>query len=370
MEQTEPTTNTQHQPQQPGGCSKWLSILLMVLIGGAFGGLRSYLKLQNKQHPSTNEYTRTEKYNTIVEDGVTYRVYSIKRVAYVSKKEDLSSYTGVIRVKESVTYKRRSYPVVGIDEEAFAFDEELEEVILPPGIKEIRNNAFEGCSMLQRINFPAQLQEIGFQAFRFCKQLKEVQIPAYCSIRSDAFSYCTALERFVFLEETAEQEVSSSLFSGRIEGGAFSYCYALNQVEIRHRRAYFSGADLLMFIDSYTPVFHGCGRLSDIQISDSCSLIHSVNGLVLSGDSTTLLLCPPAFAGKKGQLTLPDCVTRIDNYAFAGCNRLTQIHIPKTVEYIGQYAFKGCTKAVIVIDNPETQCYDNSFEGCKGVNVK
>ncbi len=60
MEQTEPTTNTQQQPQQPGGCSKW---------------------------------------NTIVEDGVTYRVYSVKRVAYVSDKEDRTSYTGVIRVK-------------------------------------------------------------------------------------------------------------------------------------------------------------------------------------------------------------------------------------------------------------------------------
>ena len=46
------------------------------------------------------------------------------------------------------------------------------------------------------------------------------------------------------------------------------------------------------------------------------------------------------------QVTIPNSVTSIGNYAFSECSSLTSITIPNSVTSIGNYAFYGCTALV------------------------
>ena len=67
----------------------------------------------------------------------------------------------------------------------------------------------------------------------------------------------------------------------------------------------------------------------------------SREGVLFNRDQTTLIRCP---AGKSGAYTIPDGVTRIENYAFGQCQRLTRVTIPDSVAYLGQNAFSGCDR--------------------------
>ena len=56
----------------------------------------------------------------------------------------------------------------------------------------------------------------------------------------------------------------------------------------------------------------------------------------------TELICYPA-QKTDTSYTIPDGVTKIDDYAFEYCSYLTSITIPESVTEIGFYAFNGCT---------------------------
>jgi len=58
-----------------------------------------------------------------------------------------------------------------------------------------------------------------------------------------------------------------------------------------------------------------------------------IDGLV-PGQNTTILRIPDTYKGKP--------VTEINDFAFQGCNSLTDVTIPSSVTSIGQYAFTGC----------------------------
>lgn len=45
---------------------------------------------------------------------------------------------------------------------------------------------------------------------------------------------------------------------------------------------------------------------------------------------------------ERGDITIPDSVTSIDDWAFWGCKELTSITIPDSVTSIGAGAFQGC----------------------------
>ena len=58
----------------------------------------------------------------------------------------------------------------------------------------------------------------------------------------------------------------------------------------------------------------------------------------------------------KGRLIIPDCVTRIGDYAFDDCDSLTSVAIPDSVTSIGEAAFRGCDsleKLTVASGNPK-----------------
>ena len=82
-------------------------------------------------------------------------------------------------------------------------------------------------------------------------------------------------------------------------------------------------------------------------------------GITFSKDNKTLDSC----SNKEiSSVTIPSCVTKIDNWAFSGCVNLTSVTIPDSVTSIGEWAFYGCVNLTsVTIPDSVTSIGDRAF---------
>ena len=96
-------------------------------------------------------------------------------------------------------------------------------------------------------------------------------------------------------------------------------------------------SELIVALDvsSTAAVEEGSG-LKSISVADGNATYSSANGLLLSKDDKTLI------QGVNGDVTIPDSVTSIGEWAFSSYVGLTSVTIPDSVTDIGPSAFYGC----------------------------
>jgi hypothetical protein len=76
------------------------------------------------------------------------------------------------------------------------------------------------------------------------------------------------------------------------------------------------------------------------------------------------------FAGCSGltSVTLPDSVTSIEDWAFSNCDGLTSVILPDSVTSIGNYAFAGCSSLTsVIIGNSVTSIGYSAFASCSNL---
>ncbi|MCL2809187.1 MAG: leucine-rich repeat domain-containing protein [Treponema sp.] len=102
------------------------------------------------------------------------------------------------------------------------------------------------------------------------------------------------------------------------------------------------------FIGDYA--FSGCTSLTNVTIGNS---VTSIGSGAFSG-CTSLV-----------SVTIPNSVTSIGNSAFSGCTSLTNVTIGNSVTSIGSSAFLGCTSLTnITIPNSVTSIDASAFHSC------
>ena len=164
-----------------------------------------------------------------------------------------------------------------------------------------------------------------------------------------------------------------------IGNSAFEDCTGLTSIEIPNSitsigdRAFYncSGLTSIEIPNSVTSIgymaFWDCTGLKVVHISDIaawCSIgfskayanpLYYAKNLYLNGELVT-------------EITIPNSVTSIGNYAFYECTWLTSITIPNSVTSIGRSAFCGCSMlTTITIPNSVTSIGDYAFDNCTGL---
>lgn len=163
----------------------------------------------------------------------------------------------------------------------------------------INAGAFLDCNKLRSVKITKNISKIKDQAFRNCSNLRKVKIAGNVkTIEYHAFAYCESLTD-VMINKSIE----------KIAQSAFEDSKNLENVYIKDLEAWCN----IEFTPSYT-------------YSNSLT-----NGkkLYLNKELVT-------------DLTIPDGVTEIKDYAFAGLLHLTTVTLPDSVTSIGTEAFSYC----------------------------
>ena len=158
---------------------------------------------------------------------------------------------------------------------------------------------------LLSITLPNTASGIGNSAFSHCSHLTYINLPkSITTIGANAFAECEDLHALTIPKNIAN-----------IGNQAFTKCKNLLQLTVDEDNTHFAYKDGVLFNKNYTTI------VAYISIPT-------------------------------GNYSVPDGISKIEEYAFADCDQLTGITLPKSVNYIGSHAFQNCAKlAEIILHN-------------------
>lgn len=229
------------------------------------------------------------------------------------------------------TYKSLPVLTIGLDrknEDRFAENENIKELIIPDGVTKIEDYAFESCINLTTVTIPTSVTDMGRYSFSCCDKLSVITLPA---------------EQ---VGNIPKENLTTVVINGgtTIPGyyGAFYNCKNLVSVMI---------SDSVTSIDA--SAFNGCENLTTIRLPSGITEI-SASAFNKCKNLTTI--------------TIPDSVTSIGESAFYGCINLNNLTIPDNIKEIGKYAFYDCKKLTsITIPNEVSEIGYSAFGGCDNI---
>ena len=250
-----------------------------------------------------------------------------------------------------------------LNQEAFCFNENLEEIDLP-NVKTIEKWAFYGCTSLRSIDLP-NVQTLGEEVFRTSTDLTTITLhEGLTTLSAKTFISCgittleipktvTTIPERCFQDCKNLQQVYFHDGITSIGNNAFLYDRALKS---------FVAPKSLTVIDN--DVFHACYNLNYVVLHDNITEIkanafyycQSLRNIV-NEDRTSDINQDPfpknlqtigngAFYGSGLEFVgLKDTqVETIGSEVFYNCEELESLELPETLTTIGDYAFYGCPK--------------------------
>lgn len=231
---------------------------------------------------------------------------------------------------------------------AFSERSDIKSVKISSAVTEIKQRAFYCCTEIAALTFENGVEFIGDEAFYYCTDIEELIIPdSVTEMGYAAFGNCLSLETV---------KISNGITM--LLSGEFSFCESLKEIEFpsdleRIGRTCFRGCEALMElvipesvkqIDDYA--FESCSNLKKITVL--ATDINLDKNAFYDCDSITTVICPasalPAFNSPALLTVEVTSGTEIPNNALHYCNTLLSVSLPETVTTIGQYAFAGCEK--------------------------
>lgn len=237
------------------------------------------------------------------------------------------------KIQQQITYlytldMSEATGITEIPSNAFYKSWKLSQIILPKTITSIGMFAFYECKMLGGpIVIPENCTSIGTSAFRYCSNLREVHILSKLkTLGGHTFAGCTFLTTVT---------IDNGIIT-KIPDNMFDQCSHLSNLTI---------PDTVVEIGFES--FHGCSLLTDFSIFKNISCIgrRSFFGCGFS------------------EINIPDTITELPEYSFAGNYLLTKITIPSTIKSIGERVFQGNSQLKeIILPSSITTIEEGAFQ--------
>ena len=287
---------------------------------------------------SDNSYTIPEGTRTI--GAFAFSGCMLKEVVFPNTIEAIDGYA--FAYCDNLASLALPDGVSKIDSNAFRSCFKLSSVVLPQSLTQIEDGVFGSCRKLETVVFPQKLVSIGDGAFHYCRAMTELSLPdSLETIGANAFSYCESLTE-LHLPDTLSE----------IGRQAFCYCDGLEQITIPSNVHYIGGG-----------AFSSYEKLTDIYLAEGNQSYAIIDHALYSPDGKTLYCYP---SGREEQsFVMLEHTTEIADYAFYGCDSLTDIRLSDCVSKIGEGAFFGCNIRHIDLPDTLTGIGDEAFAYCR-----
>jgi len=225
----------------------------------------------------------------------------------------------------------------------YEYRSDIINIIIGNDVRKIGNYAFYGYNGLKQVTIGNSVTSIGSWAFGDSGIIIIAIGNSVTTIKDNAFSYCSSLTTVT---------IGNSLTT--IGSNIFLYCNSLTSINVDNGNTAYSSEDGVLFNKAKTTLLeYPTGKVGDYTIPNSVTTIGSY-----------------AFAGCRGltTVTIGNSVTTIRNDAFRECANLKSVTIPNSVTSIGHGAFIGCVDLTsITIPNSVTSIGFSAFLDCKGL---
>jgi len=234
----------------------------------------------------------------------------------------------------------------------------IEEIVLPPSVKSLGQNAFMNCTSLKSINLPVTQKTLPVSFFEGCSALESIELPAtLTTISQDAFYGCKSLAEINLHEgittignrafyncKLTSVTIPSSVTS--MGNGAFN-SNPLTSIVWKPVKCTTIGTD------SDAPFYSSASTITSFTFGDQ---VEEVSVYLCQGMS------------KIEEIVLPPSVKSLGKYAFASCTSLKSINLPVTQKTLPVSFFEGCS-ALKTIELPSTltTISQNAFYGCSSL---
>ena len=329
---------------------------------------------------------------TTIGDGAFYNAAGLERVHIpklvssigVQVFQKASSIARITVDPENVTYDSREDCNAIIHTATNTLVVGCKNSFIPNNIKRIGDYAFVFCADLTEITIPESVETIGISAFNFCENLTSVSIPSsVTSLGAYAFNSCTSLSGVTIYCQTPP-EIGRSCFQN---GPSYPIYVPTGLVETyKTAEGWSDYAKRILPMDpqarlnweiSYTstdgekvsPSFARYNIPADVAFGGALVVFNSYKdgqGKILFDRDVTELMNSFQLCTNLKTISLPESVTYIGAYTFAGCTNLTgTIKIPQGQVKISNALFSDCSSLEgVVIPEGVTSIGARVFSGC------
>ena len=230
--------------------------------------------------------------------------------------------------------------VIVICDNAFLNCKSLTSLTIPNSVTSIGDYAFYWCESLTSLTIPDSVSSIGEEAFSYCSHLTSLTIPdSVTSIGNCGFRHCNSLTSLTIPKSVTT--IESNPFIGL-------------KLHLDNQSPHFYVEDNVLFTADKKHLIAYCSRQTSYSIPNS---VTSIGNYSFAGCFCLI------------SLTIPDSVTSIGDRAFSWCKDLTSLTIPNSVTSIGDWAFKDCSRLTsLTIPDSVTSIGKGALHGCDNLN--